>query len=165
MNWPDWAGSGRNLSSCTGAIELHAVGGADRARLPALLNTLIDLLRAQDDEELTDAFSAWAEQALLPRSLRGTASAPLPRLEEVRTMLAETVREWTAPWVAQGIEQGIERGLEQGRAEERALLRRLAARKFEGGCRAATGRRAGGRDRSGPSGAGRRVDHRVRDGG
>ena len=42
---------------------------------------------------MTDAFSTWAEQVLLPRPLRGTASAPLPRLEEVRTMLAETVRE------------------------------------------------------------------------
>ena len=88
----------------------------DRARLPALLDTLIELLRAQDDEELTDAFTTWAEQVLLPRPLRGTASAPLPRLEEVRTMLAETVREWT------------EQGIEQGRAEERALLCRLAAR-------------------------------------
>ena len=95
----------------------------DRARLPALLDTLIDLLRAQDDEDLTDAFTAWAEQVLLPRPLRGTASVPLPRLEEVRTMLAETVREWTEQWVEQGIEQGS--------AEERALLCRLAARKFD----------------------------------
>ncbi len=34
----------------------------DRARLPALLDTLVGLLRLQDDEELTDAFSAWAEK-------------------------------------------------------------------------------------------------------
>ena len=112
-----------NLVSALIALETNR----DRARLPALLDTLIGLLRAQDDEELTDAFSTWAEQVLLPRPLRGTASAPLPRLEEVRTMLAETVREWTEQWV----EQGIERGIEQGRAEERALLCRLAARKFE----------------------------------
>ena len=49
-------------------------------------------------------------------------------------MLAEHVREWTAPWVAegreQGLKEGIEHGIEQGRAEERRLLRRLAARKF-----------------------------------
>ena len=53
-------------------------------------------------EELTDAFTAWAAQVLLPRRMRGTASAPLPTLEEVRTMLAETVQEWTEQWVAQG---------------------------------------------------------------
>ena len=128
-----------NLVSALIALETNR----DRARLPALLDTLIGLLGAQDDEELTDAFSAWAAQVLLPRRLRGTSSAPLPRLEEVRTMLAETVREWTEQWVEQGIEkgieqgiekgieQGIEKGIEQGRAEERALLCRLAARKFE----------------------------------
>ena len=112
-----------NLVSALIALETNR----DQARLPTLLDTLIGLLRAQDDEELTDAFSAWAAQVLLPRRMRGTALAPLPRLEEVRTMLAETVREWTEQWV----EQGIERGIEQGRAEERALLCRLAARKFD----------------------------------
>ena len=124
-----------NLVSALIALETNR----DRSRLPVLLGTLIELLRAQDDEELTDAFTAWAEQVLLPRPLRGTASAPLPRLEEVRTMLAETVREWTEQWVEQGIEQGLERGIEQGRAqgieqgrvEERALLCRLATRKFD----------------------------------
>ena len=112
-----------NLVSALIALETNR----DRSRLPALLDTLIELLQAQDDGELTDAFTAWAAQVLLPRRMRGTASAPLPRLEEVRTMLAETVREWTEQWV----EQGLEQGLEQGRVEERALLCRLAARKFE----------------------------------
>ena len=124
-----------NLVSALIALETNR----DRSRLSALLGALIELLRAQDDEELADAFTAWAEQVLLPRPLRGTASAPLPRLEEMRTMLAETVREWTERWVEQGIEQGLERGIEQGRAqgieqgrvEERALLCRLAARKFD----------------------------------
>ena len=70
-------------------------------------------------------------QVLLPRRFRGTVPESLPRLEEVRTMLEETVREWTADWVAEGREQGLEQGLEQGRAEERALLCRLAERKFD----------------------------------
>ena len=39
---------------------------------------------------------------------------------EVRTILAETVQEWTAEWVEQGREQG-----------QRALLCRLAAQKFD----------------------------------
>ena len=116
-----------NLVSALIALETNR----DRSRLPALLDTLIELLQAQQDKELTDAFTAWAAQVLLPRRLRGTSSAPLRRLEEVRTMLAETVREWTEQWVEQGIEQGLERGIEQGRAEERALLCRQAARKFE----------------------------------
>ena len=128
-----------NLVSALIALETNR----DRSQLSALLGTLIELLRAQDDEELTDAFTAWAAQVLLPRRMRGTASAPLPRLEEVRAMLAETVQEWTEQWVEQGLERGIEQGraqgieqgraqgIEQGRVEERALLCRLAARKFD----------------------------------
>ena len=47
------------------------------------------------------------------------ASVPLPRLDGVCTMLAETVREWTEHWV------------EQDRVEERAPLCRLAARRSD----------------------------------
>ena len=122
-------------------IELETNRG--RERLPALLKALIGLLRERQDDELAQAFRAWVVQVLLPRRFRGTAPESLPRLEEVQTMLEETVREWTADWVAegreqgleqgreQGLEQGREQGLEQGRAEERALLCRLAARKFD----------------------------------
>ena len=89
---------------------------------------MIDLLHKQDDEELTAAFTEWAAQVLLPRRFRGSVSGPLPRLEEVRTMLAETVQEWTAEWVEQGREEGREQGVQQG---QRALLCRQAARKFD----------------------------------
>ena len=58
---------------------------------------------------------------------RATETEPLAQLEEMRTMLAETVPEWTKDWVAQGREEGRE----EGRAEERRLLCRLAARKFD----------------------------------
>ena len=106
-------------------IELET--NRDRERLPELLGSLIELLREQGDEELTQAFQSWVAQVLLPRRFRGTESGSLPRLEEVRTMLAEQVREWTEEWVEEGREQGIA----QGRAEERALLCRLAERKFD----------------------------------
>ena len=71
---------------------------------------------------------------------RATETEPLAQLEEMRTMLAETVQEWTKDWVAQGREEGREegreQGREQGRAEERRLLCRLAARKFDAGAAA-----------------------------
>ena len=128
-----------NLVSALIALETNR----DRTRLPVLLEPLIGLLRERRDDELKRAFEAWVAQVLLPRRFRGTPPESLPRLEEVQTMLEETVREWTADWVAegreqgleqgreQGLEQGREQGLEQGRAEERALLCRQAARKFD----------------------------------
>ena len=110
----------------------------DLERLPELLESLIGLLREQGDEELTQAFRSWVAQVLLPRRFRGGEQpASLPRLEEVRTMLAEQVQEWTAEWVEEGREKGIAQGIAQGRAEERALLCRQAERKFD----AATARR------------------------
>ncbi len=122
---------GGNLVSAL--IELET--NRDRARLPELLGSLIELLREQGDEELTQAFRSWVAQVLLPRRFRGTESESLPQLEEVRTMLAEQVREWTEDWVeegrVEGREEGREQGIAQGRAEERALLFRLAERKFD----------------------------------
>ena len=112
-------------------IELET--NRDRGRLPQLLGSLIELLRKQGDMELTQAFRVWVAQVLLPRRFRSAESGSLPRLEEVRTMLAEQVREWTEEWVEEGREQGIA----QGRAEERSLLCRQAERKFD----AATARR------------------------
>ena len=105
-----------NLVSALIALETNR----DQVRAPELLGVLIDLLRKQDDAELTAAFTEWVGQVLLPRRFRGSVSGPLPRLEEVRTMLAETVQEWTAEWVEQGREQG-----------QRVLLCRQAARKFD----------------------------------
>ena len=114
-----------NLVSALIALETNR----DQLRAPELLGALIDLLRKQDDAELTAAFTEWVAQVLLPRRFRGSVSGPLPRLEEVRTMLAETVEEWTAQWVEQGRQEGIQ--------AQRALLCRQAARKFD----AATGER------------------------
>ena len=105
-----------NLVSALIALETNR----DRARAPALLGALIDLLRKQDDEALTAAFGEWAAQVLLPRRFGRSVTGPLPRLEEVRAMLAETVQEWTAEWVEQGREQG-----------QRELLCHLAAGKFD----------------------------------
>ncbi len=105
-----------NLVSALIALETTR----DRLRALELLDALTDLLHKQDDEELTAAFNEWVVQVLLPRRFRGSVSGPLPRIEEVRTMLAETVQEWTAEWVEQGREEG-----------QRALLCRLATRKFD----------------------------------
>ena len=125
----------RNLVSALVALETNR----KREQTPVLLAELIGRLRELGDVELTRVFQEWVEQVLVPRRLRATALEPLPRLEEVRTMLAEQVREWTAEWVAEGreqglkegIEQGIEQGIERGRSEERRLLCRQAARKFD----------------------------------
>ncbi len=116
-----------NLVSALVALETTR----DRQKIVRRLRTLIGLLAGQEDAELRRAFSAWTRQALMPAPFRPAETDPLAQLEEVHSMLAETVREWTKDWVAQGHEEGLQKGREEGRAEERSLLCRLAARKFD----------------------------------
>lgn len=100
-----------------------------------MLDALIEWLQDPAHRDLRRAFNEWLQRVLLPARLPGVELPHLQQLSEVRVMLAERVKEWTAQWRQEGLEQGIEQGIEQGRAEERALLCRLAARRFD----AATG--------------------------
>ncbi len=120
----------------------------DAARLREALQALSDLLQAQGDDHLTQAFVTWLHQGLrFAGPLPAGGRDPLTQLQETQTMLEENVREWTREWLEQGRAQGMEQGIEQGRAqgieqgraqgieevrhEERALLCRQAARKFD----------------------------------
>ena len=129
---------GRNLVSALIALETNR----ERDRTPGLVEALIARLRELGNTELTRVFQEWVDQVLAPRGPRRAETEPLARLEEVRTMLAERVKEWTAEWVAEGreqglkegiergIEQGIEQGIERGIEQERRLLCRMVAQKF-----------------------------------
>ena len=111
-----------NLVSALIALEnSQSSAGMERA-----VGILIDWFRGSGQSELKRAFEEWISRVLMPRRSGTEGPAPVLQLEEVRTMLAERVKEWTRPW----FEAGIERGIEQGRTEERGLLCRLAARKF-----------------------------------
>ncbi len=128
-----------NLVSALVALETSK----NPAETAAATDRLIDLLARYDDRALTEAFSAWVDALLLPRTRTETAADPLTRIKEARTMLAERVQEWTREWLEQGRTEGREQGRTEGReqalaesrqqalAAERALLRRQATRKFE----------------------------------
>ena len=96
--------------------------------LDAALEALIDWLQEPHGSTLTRAFYVWVRQVVAYRFPEAKAElSRISELAEVRTMLAERMKEWTEEW----FEQGIERGRAEGQAEERALLRRLAVRKFD----------------------------------
>ena len=112
----------RNLVSALIALE----NSRTPADLKRAMDALIDWLRGPGEQEVKRSFEEWIGRVLMPQRF-GTKGPPsMQPLEEVRTMLAERVKEWTRQWVEEGREQGIEQGL----AEERRLLCRLAARKF-----------------------------------
>ena len=74
-------------------------------------------LQHPGDDAIRRAFVVWLKRVLLPGRLPGMAVPEVQTLEEMHTMLAEQVCEWTLQWK--------EAGLAEGRAEaERQALER-----------------------------------------
>jgi len=108
----------RNLVSALIALE-NSRSAADLRRA---VDALADWFRGPGNQELKRSFGEWIRLVLLPGRFSSAELPSMPRLEEVRMMLAERVKEWTEEW--------FQEGLAKGRAEERALLCRMTARKF-----------------------------------
>ena len=120
----------RNLVSALIALE-NSPSAADLKRA---VDALVDWLPEPEARGLKRSFGEWIRQVLVPRRFGSSELPPMPRLEEVQTMLAERVKEWTEEWRREGLErglrEGLKQGIERGRAEERTLLCHMAARKF-----------------------------------
>jgi hypothetical protein len=107
--------------------------------LQTMVKTLAQWLYAPEQASLRRAFTVWLKKVLLPARLPGVELPELTDLNEVNTMLAERVMEWTRQWKAQGMQEGIEKGIEKGREEglvegrksgEAALLRKMLELKY-----------------------------------
>lgn len=88
-----------------------------------VLDSLLDWLKAPEQDSLRRAFTVWLKRVLLPGHVPGVEFSDLNELQEVRSMLAERVVEWTRDWKQQGIEEGRQEG-------EAALLMRLLELRF-----------------------------------
>jgi hypothetical protein len=87
--------------------------------VPPLLEWLSDPKQAS----LHRAFTVWLSRVLFPLKF-GKENAPaIEELEEIRTMLAETVKEWTSEWKKEGEARGVIKG-------EVEVLLRLINKKF-----------------------------------
>ena len=96
-----------------------------------VLETPIEWLQAPEQSDLRRAFAGWMRQVLLPRRMPGAVVPELTALQEVRTMLAERVKEWTQQWRDEGWEEGLEEGRNEGRKEGGAqVLVHVLERKF-----------------------------------
>ena len=120
--------AGNLVSALIGLENSRTVG-----ELEGWLGLLLGWVRGRGERELKRAFGAWIRRVLLANRFPGVMLGREAKLEEIRTMLEEQVREWTRQWFEEGREEGRGLGIEQGRAEERALLCRLTARKFDAG--------------------------------
>jgi len=68
----------------------------------------------QLDEALRKSVHTWLTQVLLPARFPDLSVAEARSLEEVNTMLAERVMEWTREWKKEGVQEGLQKGRQEG---------------------------------------------------
>ncbi len=91
--------------------------------IETIVGALIEWLKAPEQDSLRRAFTVWIKRVLLPGRLPGVNLPEVGNLLEIKTMLAESVIEWTEDWKQQGLQQGLQQG-------EAALLERLLIKRF-----------------------------------
>ncbi len=70
-----------------------------------MVATLVDWLKAPEQQSLRRAFTVWLGRVLLPGRYKGKAIPEFHDLQEVHAMLSETVKSWPAQWMAKGREE------------------------------------------------------------
>ena len=85
-----------------------------------LLDVVINLLQwlsAPQQDTLRRAFTVWFSRVLFPGKLHDDKQPAIEELSEVKTMLAERVKEWNKESLEKGIQKGIQKGMRAGKAE------------------------------------------------
>jgi uncharacterized protein with von Willebrand factor type A (vWA) domain len=108
-----------------------------------IVGRLTQRLKAPRYDSLRRALTVWINRVVLKRLVPGESIPEATELQEINTMLAERVVEWTEKWKQQGLQQGHQQGLQEGLQEglqkglqqgiaqgEIALLRRQLTRRF-----------------------------------
>ena len=112
-------GAQRNLVAALFRLERSQ----EPAAVAEVVGRLIEWLQAPEQRSLQRAFAVWIGRVLLPARAPGAEIPEVHELQEVRSMLAERVKEWTRDWKAQGIVEGRAQG-------QRLLLRRQLVRRY-----------------------------------
>ena len=113
------------------AAALFRLEGSRTPRdVERVLAALVEWLKSPEQASLRRAFTVWLKRVFLPGRVPGVEFTNLNDLQEVQSMLAERVIEWTEEWKRQGVEKGRQEGLKEGlqKGEATLLLRMLELR-------------------------------------
>ena len=92
---------------------------------------LIEWLQAPEQDSLQRAFTVWIKRVLLLGRRPGIHLPEVGNPLEIKTMLAESVIEWTQDWKQQGLQQGRREGLQKGLQQGKVtLLERQLSKRF-----------------------------------
>jgi hypothetical protein len=104
---------------------------ANPAGMAQAIGGLIEWLQDRQQDSLRRAFTAWIKRVLIPGRLPGVVLPEVGNLMEIKTMLAESVIEWTEQWKQLGRQEGKLEGRLEGKFEgESAMLERLLIKRF-----------------------------------
>ena len=121
----------RNLSAALFSLEKSK----DIANMMKIVTALLDWLVSPRQDSLRRAFSVWMRRVLLPGHMPGVKVPELGDLLEVKSMLAETIVEWTHQWQQEGKLEGKLEGELKGKLEgklegQSATLTRQLIKRF-----------------------------------
>jgi len=116
----------RNLAAALFRLEKSR----DATDIERVLKSLLEWLQTPEQSSLRQAFAAWVVKVLSNR-LPGVEIPQVADLQEVKSMLAERITEWTLQWKQEGFEKGLEKGREEGQEESLTRLREVLLRGLE----------------------------------
>ncbi len=87
-----------------------------------VVRNLLKWLSAVEQDSLRRAFTVWFNRVLMPRKMSDTHFKEFADLQEVETMLAETVKSWKKEAEIQGIEKGLQQGKKR---QEKVVKKKL----------------------------------------
>ncbi len=96
-------------------------------RLLEVVTGLLEWLSGPEQDTLRRAFTVWFRRVLFPARFDDGEQPVLEELIEVKTMLAERVKEWNQESMERGIQKGMQKGMQKGAVQ---ILARLLENKF-----------------------------------
>ena len=117
------------------AVLFRSENSRDPAQLYEIVTHLVEWLAGPQQASLRRAFTVWFKKVLLPSRFDEKDQPVIEDLEEVKTMLAERVKEWNKKSLEKGLRQGRQEGRQEGRKEGlqqgiKQLLTRQLEKKF-----------------------------------
>ena len=107
----------KNINNCVAALfQLEKC--RDAQAMTNIISNLIEWLNSPETDSLRRAFTVWICRVLMPARFGDEKLPEIDNLEEVNTMLAETVKQWPKQWMAEGIEKGKIEGKIEGKVED-----------------------------------------------
>ena len=99
--------------------------------LLSVVTALLKWLGNPEQASLRRAFTVWFKRVLFPSNMGYSDEPSIEELEEVKTMLAERVKEWNRNSFERGVQEGMQKGMQKGMHEGAfELLSRLLEKKF-----------------------------------